>query len=254
MQRLEEHIGAALFDRNHAGVRPTVIGELFLQEALHGLDHLKWAVQQVAEVQRGEDGHLRIAISVPVSLLGGTLTHFRRESRSVSIEMIEGAGEASITLVQQRKADIAFVAEAPDNAILRTKYLGDATMMAVVPKFHHMAGSPSALVEDFRSEQFILSASGVGRKIGRYLEGQLARIGKKPIIQWHLLSRLDLLSLVAQGFGVTIIAGTLEAMPDGVAVIPLAKDDVLPVHAVWVGSNTNPALQGFLDTMSRSVP
>lgn len=53
VRSLEHRVGVALFERGHAGIRPTVAGDRFLQEATLGLDHLARAMQRVGALQRG---------------------------------------------------------------------------------------------------------------------------------------------------------------------------------------------------------
>lgn len=45
VRNLEHRIGAELFERDHSGVRPTVAGDRFLEEATLGFDHLRRATE-----------------------------------------------------------------------------------------------------------------------------------------------------------------------------------------------------------------
>lgn len=63
VRNLEYRIGADLFQRSHAGIRPTPDGEQFLQEAALGFEHLERAMQRIGAAQRGEHGELTIAVS-----------------------------------------------------------------------------------------------------------------------------------------------------------------------------------------------
>lgn len=66
MGTLEHRLGAKLFERDHAGIRPTPAGERFLEEATLGFDHLQRAMQRVGALQRGEHGELTVGVKVLV--------------------------------------------------------------------------------------------------------------------------------------------------------------------------------------------
>ena len=84
VRTLEYRVGTSLFERSHAGVRPTPAGEKFLQEAALGFDHLEHAMQRIRAIRHGERGELTIAASVPFFLLGDTLEQFREEHSDVT--------------------------------------------------------------------------------------------------------------------------------------------------------------------------
>ena len=79
---LEHRVGAALFERSHAGIRPTPAGERFLEEAALGFDHLERATQRIRAAQRGEAGEITVAASVPFALLGAAFERLRVQHRA----------------------------------------------------------------------------------------------------------------------------------------------------------------------------
>lgn len=54
VRNLEHRVGVELFERSHAGIRPTPAGDRFLQETTLGFDHLKRAMRQAVASQRAE--------------------------------------------------------------------------------------------------------------------------------------------------------------------------------------------------------
>jgi DNA-binding transcriptional LysR family regulator len=85
VQNLEYRVGAALFERDHAGIRPTPVGEQFLQEASLGFDHLKRALERAEALQRGDQGELRVGLSVPFAMLGTLFKRFSAGQDGVSV-------------------------------------------------------------------------------------------------------------------------------------------------------------------------
>ncbi len=248
VRSLEHRVGAELFERNHAGIRPTPTGDRFLEEAARGIDHLRRALQRAEALQRGDQGELTVSVSVPFILLGDLFKRFREDHGGVSVEIVESTTSESWALVQQRAVDVAFVAKIHGSGTLRSLHLRDERMIAVLPKSHPLARSRKLSLEDLRLEQFILGAGGLGPDIEEYLTWRMMRWGGEPRIQLHRVGQCDLINMVALGFGVTIVVGAPpRAASDGVVLVPLAGRNLMSLDAVWMESNPNPALKGLLD-------
>lgn len=254
VRSLEHRIGAPLFERSHAGVRPTPSGLRFLQEATMGFDHLERAMQRIGAVQRGEDGELTVAISVPFFLIGDILEKFRRENPGVFVEIVQGTCEESALSVQQRKADVAFVTNSPTDGPLQSLHLRDERMIAVLPTSHRLAKAHTLMLEELRLERFILAAGGFGPEVAEHLGRHMGRGGNGPYLQLHRIGQCDLINMVASGFGTTIVIGRLShAAPDGVVLVPLAARNSIATRAAWLTANANPALKGLLGTVRQAA-
>lgn len=254
VRSLEYRVGTPLFERSNAGVRPTRAGELFLHEATEGFDHLDRAMQRIGAVKRGEHGELAVAASVPFRLLGGVLERFRDAHQGVFVEMVEGTCSSSLTLLRQRKADIAFVTKASADSMLRSLHLRNERLKVVLPKSHGLAQTSALMLEELRSEKLIFSASGVGPEVGDYFVRRMTKSGVEPDLQLHRVGLCDLINMVVCGFGVTIVVGQLPRVaPEEVVLIPLAGRSAIGIYAVWMESNSNPALSSLLDIVRGSA-
>lgn len=250
VRSLEDRVKAKLFERDHAGIRPTPAGHRFLEEATLGFDHLSRALQRAEASQRGEHGELTVGVGVPFSVLGDLFERFRASQGGVSVEIAETTSGASSALVQQRSVDVAFVGSLQGNGPARSLHLRDAPMAAVLPKSHPLAGARKVSFEDLGRERFIFGASGIGPDLQGHLAKRLGKSGAEPRVQLHSVGLCNLINMVALGFGATIVIGTPpRAATDGVVVVPLAGRNVLSLHAVWMESNPNPALKALLDVI-----
>jgi DNA-binding transcriptional LysR family regulator len=253
VRSLEDRVGAKLFERGHAGIRPTPAGNRFLEEATLGFDHFRRATRRVGALQRGEHGELAIAVSVPFILLGHAFKRFRERYGGISVEIVEATSSASCASVQQRTVDVAFVTKVAGHGELRSLHMGNERMLAVLPKSHPLAGARRLSLEELRFERFILGAGGLGPDIEQYLARRLAKWGVKPRIEMHRVGQCNLINMVALGFGVTIVVGqSPRVAADGVVLVPLSSRNMVSLHAVWMESNPNPALKGLLDIMRGS--
>ncbi|RUV96485.1 LysR family transcriptional regulator [Mesorhizobium sp.] len=253
VRSLEHRVGAELFERGHAGIRPTPAGDRFLEEAILGFDHLRRAMQRIGALQRGVHGQLTVAISAPFILVSELFERFCREYEGISIEVVEGTSSASWALTQQRNVDVAFVAKIREGAP-RTLHLRDERMIAVLPKSHPLAGARRLTLNDLRLEKFILGAGGLGPDIEDHIVARMAKLDVEVKVQLHRVDQSSLIDMVAMGFGVTVTVGSSPRhAPAGVAVVPLAGRNVVSLYAVWMECNPNPALKGLRDIMRQST-
>ncbi len=204
-------------------------------------------MRQAEASQRGEDGELTVGASVPFPLFGELFERFHEKHTGVELEIVESTTSASSALVQQRRVDVAIVAKHHESGRFQSLHLGDAPMLAVLPRSHSQAGARRLSIEELRQETFILSASGLGPDIRDYLTRRMTKSGTEPRIQLHRANQYDLINMVASGFGVTITVGWTRAAIDGVVFTPLAGRSAISVWAIWMDSNPNPALRGLLD-------
>ena len=211
-------------------------------------------MQRIGAAQRGEHGELTVGISVPFILLGEMFERFRGEYEGVSVEIVEGTSSANWALIQQRKVDVAFVAKTGGHGAPRSLRLRDERMIAILPRSHPLATARKVALDELHKERFILGAGGIGPDIEEQLLTSMARRGLEPRVQLHRVGQCNLINMVAMGFGVTIAVGTPpRAVADQVALVPLAGRNTLPLHAVWMESNPNPALTGLLDIVQRAA-
>lgn len=254
VRNLEDRVGAELFERGHAGIRPTPAGYEFLQEATRGFDHLERAMRRAGALQRGEQGYLTIGLSVPILLLGDLLEQFHDAFAGVSVEIVETTTSAGLALVQQRKLDVAFVASTGASGTPRSIPMREARIMVVLPKSHPLAAARKVALKELFEERLMLSAGGLGPDVGDYLRLQMAAYGGEPKLQLHRTDQSNLIKLVARGFGVAVVVGPVPlSAPDGVVFVPLAGKGTISLCTVWMDSNPNPALKGLRDILLRHV-
>lgn len=248
VKKLEHHVGVALFERGHAGVRPTTAGHRFLEEATLGFAHLSRALRHAEALKRNEHGQLTISASVPFSVLGEMLGRLREAHAGISLEFIESTTSGGWQLVRQRTVDIAVVSKPRVDEGFRSLHLRDERMNIVLPKSHPLAGARKLTLEELQLERFILCAGGLGPDIEEHLVRRMAKWGVEPRVQLHRVGQCNMINMVAMGFGVTIVVGPVSgAATDGVVLVPLTGRNVVSLCAVWMESNPNPALKGLLN-------
>jgi DNA-binding transcriptional LysR family regulator len=251
IQILERRIGMALFERHRSGARVTLAGARFLKEAAIGAKHLHQAVDTVAQARRGSVGALRVGLTACLAngFLAELLASYHRRFPAIEVTLTEGTSLINAGALLDGRLDIAFMLSNPRLPGCRSERLWDEEIFVAVPASHRIAYLGGVGWADVSHETFLVMADAGGPEIEDYLVRQLSGSEIRPKISVQHVSCENLLNMVAQGFGITLVANSAVGVgyPD-VRLVPIASgEDMFSFGAVWSATNQNPALKFLLD-------
>lgn len=251
VKALEEDLGILLFERHARGVRLTEAGRQFVEQVTAGIDQLDHAVKTAGMAAAGEQGRLRIGAHalIPGGFLAGLLAGYRDDHPGIKIDLTEGTARETMMRLRADELDIVFVAGTPETPDFHARRIWAEPLVAVLPDGHHLADRPAVIWADLSQETFLVRHGGTGPQAYDHILLRLAGQWPAPSIQRFDVGRSALLSMVAQGFGVTIVGRDASLAPaSGVVFLPFA-DEPEPVafSAVWSPSNRSAALRNLLD-------
>ena len=260
VKALEEDLGILLFDRNTRGVRLAEAGRLFVEGIAAGIDRLDHAVKTAGMTAAGECGRLRIGIHglIAGSFLDNLLARYRRRHPSIAIEMTEATARDAVVQVRACKVDVAFVVGAFELPDCHSRPIWTEPLMAALSIDHPLANQPSVTWDDLASEQFLVRHGGTGPEVHDHIVLRLAGRWSQPAIRRFEVERGTLLSMVAQGFGVTLLGAASGLHPTpGVVLLPIT-DEPGPIvfSAIWSPHNRSAALKNMFalaDELSRAT-
>jgi DNA-binding transcriptional LysR family regulator len=225
VQRLEQEVGARLFDRTSQGTRLTEAGEAFLPRAKA---LLRSAAQATAHARAAAEPH-RITVGFTSGLIVTAavraLRH-RRPDADVQTAHLDW-GDIRAAILDHRVDAVVTRLPFPTDG-LHVTVLHDEPRVLVVPLDHRLAGKESVTLDDIADEPLPRVADPVRNAFWRIdprPDGRPAPDG--PLIE----AMEDKFELVAAGEAVAISARTVGTFlrPDLVA-IPL--EGVEPSHVV----------------------
>ncbi|MGX1101440.1 LysR family transcriptional regulator [Amorphus sp. MBR-141] len=259
VKALEEDLGILLFERHARGVRLTEAGRHFIERVTTGIDQLDHAVRTAGMVGRGEYGRLRVGIHalIPGSFLSTLIERYREQHPGIDVEIAEGTARDSVMRLRANRLDLTFVAGLPEFPDCHSRPIWCERLLAALPARHPLADGVGVTWADLADDTFIVRQGGTGPQVHDHIVMRLAGNSPKLSILLFDVERGTLLSMVAQGYGVTIAgeASTLLHAP-GVTFLPILDEpEPFPFSAIWSPHNRSPALRRLLDLagqMSRS--
>lgn len=251
VQRLEEELGATLFERSKRSVRLTRPGEVFLDYARNALadwDTVSNRMLAESAELRGEVS-LYCSVTASYSFLFDVLARVRREHPKIEIKLHTGDPEDAIARVLDGRADIAIAARP------RRLQVGLAfRRMAVSPLVFIAAQGQAAPPDDLAWSRcpMILNERGLAReRVDRWFRARAVL----PNIYAQVAGNEAIVSMVSLGFGVGVVPEiVLENSPLAQKVCTL---DVRPELAPYeVGLVTlerrrsSPLIEAFWNTVN----
>lgn len=251
IKALEEDLGILLFERNTRGVRLTDAGRLFVQRVSAGVEHLDHAVKSAGMAALGECGRLRMGVHgvIPHSFLAKLIGRYRSTYPGIELEIAEGTAREALMQLRTDQLDIAFVVGAPDPPECHSRRIWTEPLVTAMSDRHPLAAREHVTWAELADETFLVRPGGPGPQVHDHILLRLSGQWPPPSILRVGVERASLLSMVGQGFGVTLLgaASSLSSVA-GVRFLPII-DEPEPVvfSAVWSPFNRSAALRNLLD-------
>ncbi len=250
VKTLEEDLGILLFERHARGVRLTDAGHRFIEQVSAGVDQLDHAVKTAGLAASGECGRLRLGIHalIPRSFLAELIAQYRETHPGIAVEITESTARDAVIQLRSDLLDLAFVAGPAELPDFHSRRIWTEPLVAVLPERHPLAGQSTVTWPDLAGETFLVRYDSTGPQVHDHIILRLAGRLPPPSIQRFDVGRGTLLSMVEQGFGITIVGAATALLPTtGLVFLPFA-DEPEPVSfsAIWSPFNQSPAIRNML--------
>src|SRR5690606_17022588 len=147
------------------------------------------------------------------------------------------------------RLDVAFVVGTPEFPDCHTRPIWTEPLVAVLPEGHPFAERSAITWADLDGETFLVRYGGTGPQVYSHIMLRLARSWPAPSILRFDVGRGSLLSMVGQGFGITIVGAATALLPTSdVVFLPFADEpEPITFSAVWSPFNRSATLKNLLN-------
>lgn len=256
--KLEEEVGAALFDRSQGrDFRLTPTGDVLLTYARRLLSVRDEALSAVEEIRNLKSGHLRIGANQSVGeyLLPELIEGFRKRYPAVKLRVSIGYSDAILSALKHHQLDIALVASQPKDPQLRGQLIMRDRLIAVFSPLHALAKHETIHLQDLGSEPLILltATSELREKITQAFK----RLHVPLNVQVETETLESIKNMAAAGMGVGIVPSICmkyRGSRDDLAMKTI--EEFRDERSVWLvvrHTSATPACQAFIKTIKSEL-
>jgi DNA-binding transcriptional LysR family regulator len=230
IHKLEQEIGADLFDRVGRNIRLTQAGRLFLEQARKVLADADRGVALARQAANGETGQLSIGYNAPAGfkVFPRIVPAFRRRWPNIHLTFHSLVSLQQLDGLRRDELDLGFVWLPIPTDEFEIRELLREPLVAVLPVDHRLASAPAVRIADLSDEPMILPARALHPDTYRQLEQTFASAGAVLNVAYQLENSLSMINFVAMGIGCSLLPAYARSIRhDGVIYRPLVEPNPL---------------------------
>lgn len=203
--KLEEDLGAKLFDRLGRSVRLTEEGRAFLPHARSILHQMEAARSSVAEKSADIRGSVAVGVIPTIApyLMPRYTAAFAKKYPEARLRILEETTPVLVEALRSLSIDLAILALPLRHKDLELHPLRTEPLFAVLPRDHPRAGAKSIALRDLRGAPFVMLRDGHCFRDLSIAACSHARV--TPRIAFESDQFSSLLGMVAAGVGVSLV-------------------------------------------------
>ncbi len=261
LKRLEDQLGARLFERSTGGIRITQAGKALQAVCEDVFDSVRMAQHQVAQATKRVSGEVRIQLisSIICAELDEAIASFHRRHPGIAMELRVSPWRGVLEALASGEVEVGIGYEGQANPDLKSPALVYEPMFLETQQLfcartHPLYGRRIARLETLQHEGFVLTGTdeheAVTRLRGRHGLGG-TRAGQAEDVH-------EALRLITLGLGIGFVP--IGAAAAGVAagkLWPLLTEELQPSYEIHLISRADPsrdtATQLFVDELRRRL-
>ena len=251
IQLLEAELGFPLFDRSRRRVELTPAGVAFTPHARRVFEALDLGVQEARRAASGQTGRIAVGYlaSVAFSGLAELVGAFRARSPAVDVALHELTLTEQIEGIKDGRLDVGFLRGPLRDPDLSSRLVRSEPLMVILPAGHPLVAHRRLALSQLAGEPFVSYPRHRGPAYFDLLMRLCHDAGFTPRIVQEA-TQLDIVALVAAGFGVAIVPGSLRhARRPGAVFRPIVGQPRTDLLVAWRPDNTTPNLRDFLEVL-----
>ncbi|MFL9926964.1 LysR family transcriptional regulator [Herbaspirillum lusitanum] len=248
---LEKELGAQLFDRSKRSVQLTAAGKNFYRDTTEIFKALERARHNVITSSTGKSGSLKVGfmMSSAYNILPSVTRHYSAAFPEVDMRLSEYVPNLLATDIEDGKVDVGIMYRPEDCSRLDSLTIFSEPLLAVLPKYHPLAGKPAISVAELAEDSFVSIPRTIAPVVFDIIVNHCQSNGFRPRIKLEANLQQTIVNLVGEGLGVALVPASMQAMHlDTTVFKPLIKAPMVEVAVIWNKENRNPCVRTFADT------
>ena len=246
--QLEAELDTRLFTRTSRRVELTAAGLALRVQARALIDQAERARQQVRAIGAGRSGKIEIGATGTILRggLAGWLAAYRRHAPQVRTVIYEQAPALQVQGVLEHRTDISFNRSRAPQEELESTLAWHEGISVILPKRHRLARRRQVALTDLAEDEHVMLHPD-SSEFARYLGQSCVEAGFLPKVSQQVVDSQSIPSLIAAGFGVSLVPASTEAFTSADVVFrPVAPKLVADVYMIYRRHEPSPAVHEFL--------
>ena len=230
---LEEELGIPLFERQGRNVRLTKYGKIFLEHADSVLREVRFAKEHMKQLANNQ-GHVDIAYVFP--LADYYIPHIVRkflqqeENKNITFSFRQNHTTDMIAGLKSDRYDVIFGSYVKDEPDIEFIPIIHQEIVVITPKGHPLTKLEAVPLKDL--EQFPVIGYEYTSGLGKFTKEIYASYGLSPNIVCESPDENAISSLVAEEFGIALVANVDLLKKKNVCILPIAGSPLQ--HTVYL--------------------
>ncbi|XVV16471.1 LysR family transcriptional regulator [Actinoplanes sp. CA-131856] len=255
LKRLEDEVGARLFERDARGVHPNPLGEVTLAAARDIVDRHDRLRSDLAGLLDPSSGTVRLAFldSMATSLVPRILRDVRRRAPRMRIELRQEPGHEMLRDLDAGLSELALISPRPSGPYgwiaLQTQSLA-----LIVPPDHRWASRTRTVpLAEVAKEDFVTIPPGFGFR--QLVDDLFQAAGVTPRVAFEIGDLATIEGLVGAGLGVALVPEQFVGASGTIGLALAAPGAERVVGLTWrTDRRLGPAAARFRDFVEREAP
>jgi len=208
IRKLEEEIGATLFDRSKRyQYRLTQVGEVMYSYATRMLDLRREAAGALGDICNLRSGRVRIGAneSISLHLLPKLAKSFLKQHFRMRMEVKRERSESLLIDLKDRKLDLALISFRPDDKELDCKFIMRDELVLITSPSHPLASKDSVRISDLSEESLLIMELSMSSPWHKKIAEAFVKVKAKLNLTVENAPIETIKKMVAIGLGVGLV-------------------------------------------------
>jgi DNA-binding transcriptional LysR family regulator len=225
IRKLEELVGARLFERDRRSVALTDAGGFLLERARHLLGESARVCAEARRIGNGESGALAIGYTATATyeVLPPLIRAFRKARPDVRLELVEMCSPLQPAELLASRIEIGFACGPLKVSGLVQRVVVEEPFVLAVGSQSPLARQERVRLRDLGREPFVVVRPDIEPAWAEPCAAALHRAGIQPSIAQETDSKIAMLGLVAANLGISLVSASMQRLARaGVRFLPIA--------------------------------